>query len=413
MHYIRLLRPATLNTIDRKYDQLSLLFTITTDLGECFFAPTSPVSIKVCLDNDEHYMFPASIDNRPITWREGMRVLDAKLRVSKTWVKGSVTVYIFPTNIKSSNALPQRGDVDSYPWRLGNRTFWESPMQDALRPDLIIPVSIKMINRVCTPISLRTLEVTIGPQPGDMVNLTFEEDIGESIARHIWDGGLVTAAYLGELCRSRGSIQDILPIGRETINILELGSGVGILGITLGSIIWKAARVQGKELRHATVLLSDLPEAEERAGFNMSHARTAYESCRPEQTVTTLQYENLSWDDGMEGRFGPLAQSHYWDYIVLSDCTYNVDSLPALVGTLSALHLSNQKKAAGEHDDVKKITSVVLATKPRHSSEQALFEMLAAENWSHRLLKPIPLPKIDAEDEAVEICLLQKGCGII
>ncbi|KAI0116159.1 putative methyltransferase-domain-containing protein [Hypoxylon sp. NC0597] len=258
---------------------------------------------------------------------------------------------------------------------------------------------------VCSPISVRALQLNTGSQPDDELNLDLEEDIGESIARHIWDAGIVTASFLADSCHSSESIRKVLPIERDTFSILELGSGVGILGITLARILERAALVQGRTLREATVLLTDLPEAEERARSNISIAEKALSLMRTSGAAVTLRYEDLDWDEGKHGRFGPLTSARPWDLVVLSDCTYNVDSLPALVGTLSALHAANLK-----YPDVHSArTSVILATKPRHSSEQALFELLKTNEWKYSVLKSIRLPKLGEEDEQVDIYLLEKG----
>ncbi|QYS96037.1 hypothetical protein H0G86_003303 [Trichoderma simmonsii] len=86
-----------------------------------------------------------------------------------------------------------------------------------------------------------------------------------------------------------------------------------------------------------------------------------------------LPYENPDWERGRESVFGPEAQSRRWDFVLLSDCTYNVDMLPALLGTLSALHESN----TGETGEQPQSTKVILATKPQHVSEEALFGLLS------------------------------------
>ncbi|KAI0836055.1 putative methyltransferase-domain-containing protein [Hypoxylon sp. FL0890] len=335
MHYIRLLRPAKFDASDRRRPIISLLITITTDLGDSFLYPDEPVELMVAADDAAGQSVVLKTDQPP-RWTAGMR-------------------------------------------------------------------------GVCTPISVRTIQLGTGSQPENQLSLDLEEDIGESIARHIWDAGIVTACFLADSCNSSENIRNVLPIEKDTFSVLELGSGVGILGITLARIVERAAAVQGRTLSEATVLLTDLPEAEERAMSNMSIAETALSCMHTSASAVTLLYEDLDWDEGKHGRFGPLASVRPWDLIVLSDCTYNVDSLPALVGTLSAVHAANLK-----HPDVKDDakTSVILATKPRHSSEQALFELLKTDEWRYSVLKSISLPKLGEEDEQVDIYLLEKGKGI-
>ncbi|KAI2616930.1 putative methyltransferase-domain-containing protein [Hypomontagnella submonticulosa] len=397
MHYIRLLRPAKFDASDRRRPIISLLITITTDLGDSFLYPDEPVDLVVSADgpNGESVALPKS-DQSP-SWAAGMRVLDIKIPVKPQLKKDGVTctVKIHPATqplpsgvLRSSDALP-----------------WHGTKGSPASQGLIMPAVVEMVKGVCSPVSFRTLHLNTGSQREDQLNLDLEEDIGESIARHIWDAGVVTACFLADICRSNESIRDVLPIKKDNFAVIELGSGVGILGITLSYIVERAAAIQGQTLNEATILLTDLAEAEERARSNILRAEGTISQIGTGDSKVTLQYENLDWDEGRHGRFGPLASARPWDLVVLSDCTYNVDSLPALVGTLSALHAANLR-----YPDVEGAkTSVILATKPRHSSEQALFGLLKADKWRYSVLKSIPLPKIGEEDEVVDIYLLEKG----
>ncbi|KAI1207703.1 putative methyltransferase-domain-containing protein [Annulohypoxylon truncatum] len=398
MHYIRLLRPAKL---DGRKPIVSLLITITTDLGDSFLYPDEPVDLLVSADDPLGQSVISKADQgQPFRWTAGMRVLDIKLPVRAHMRSDDVTctIKIHPaTQPLPSGALRSK---DVLPWRIGESSSagW----------GLIMPVSVEVVRGICSPVSLRTLQLDTGSQPEDQLNLNLEleEDIGESIARHIWDAGVVTASFLADACRTREGVRDILPIRRGVFSVLELGCGVGILGITLALIIEKAAAAQGQVLGKTTVLLTDLAEAEERARSNISRAEKVLSRLPTPFSTVSLQYENLDWDDGKHGQFGPLASAQPWDLIILSDCTYNVDSLPALVGTLSALHTANLRHNESQADTK---TLVILATKPRHSSEQALFGLLKADEWRYSVLKSIPLPKLGDDDEVVDIYLLEKG----
>ncbi|KAI1817041.1 hypothetical protein GGS20DRAFT_121626 [Poronia punctata] len=371
MHYIRLLRPAKVQN-SRSGPVLEVLFTVTTDLGDSLLCPEDgPLELTVCVTDLET---PACTCR--CAWKPGMRVLDAKVRLRPGLLK-NYSVSIFPTKqqrlsgLRVADVLPS-GD-------------------DTLRGEgVVMPVTFDVVDGVCAPVSLRTLTLEKGGDGEGGFFLQFEEDIGESIARHIWDAGVVTSAYLAD---AGEKVRAILPIRTDRFNVLELGSGVGILGITIAGILRR------NQVEDATVLLTDLAEAEERARSNISRAED-------HAVVRGLEYENLDWDDGRQGRFGPLVATTPWDLVVLSDCTYNVDSFPALVGTLSALHVVKQRQCNGE-DRAK--SRVLLATKPRHSSEKALFDLLDEEDWRHRVIKEIPLPLIGGEDEVVQIYILEKG----
>ncbi|KAI2463711.1 putative methyltransferase-domain-containing protein [Annulohypoxylon bovei var. microspora] len=396
MHYIRLLRPAKL---DGRNSIISLLITITTDLGDSFLSPDKPVDLIVSADDPVGQSVILKTD-QPVRWTSGLRVLNIKVPVNACLKRDDVTCSIKIHPATQSLPLGTMGSNDVLPWRAAESS--------SAGQGLIMPVSVEIVKGVCSPVSLRTLQLNTHSQHENQLNLELEEDIGESIARHIWDAGVVTASFIADACCTNEGIRDILPMKRDTFSAIELGSGVGILGITLALIIEKAAVIQGRTLSEATVLLTDLVEAEERAMSNISRAEAVLPRLRTTGSLVALQYENLDWDEGRHGQFGPLCSARLWDLVVLSDCTYNVDSLPALIGTLSALHTANLKHSENQKDTK---TSVILATKPRHSSEKALFGLLKADEWRYSVLKSIPLPKLGEDDEVVDIYLLEKGDG--
>ncbi|KAL7619820.1 hypothetical protein AAE478_010365 [Parahypoxylon ruwenzoriense] len=399
MHYIRLLRPAKFDASDKK-PFISLLLTITTDLGDSFLHPDEPIDLIIAAEAAAGGSLLLET-GRPPRWSAGMRVLDVKAPVKPHLKSGDVTcsIKIHPAAVQSL-PLGRMRTSDVLPWSV-------TPSDSPARKGLIMPATVEMVNGVCSPVCIRTLRLSLGPRPGDELDLDFEEDIGESIARHVWDAGVVTASFLADACRSaEAGIRDVLPLGKESVGVLELGSGVGILGISFAGILGRAAG-------EAMVLLTDVPEAEERARANVARAETALSRAQIYSgggSVPTIRYENLDWERGRRGQLGPLASARAWDLVVLSDCTYNVDSLPALVGTLSALHAANLRHP-GVGGAVAK-SSVLLATKPRHSSETALFGLLEASGWRYRVLKSIPLPKLGEEEgggEVVDIYVLEKG----
>ncbi|RYP80064.1 hypothetical protein DL769_002638 [Monosporascus sp. CRB-8-3] len=402
MHYIRLLRPPTVDTSNPSDPVLSLLLTLTTDLGDSFLYPDDPIMLGFWFIVDDHreaslrtgQVLQPLNSGRPVMWEAGMRVLNLKLHFPKEALgcKASLKVYV---RDKESQMVSLSQTRDLLPWRVKE----DGRQSQGLIADLTIE-----FDRGVFSASVRELACQHKRDELNRVSLAIEEDIGESIARHIWDAGLVTSALLADSCRMKREelwIREFLPLDKEDPNVLEIGCGVGILGITIASIIQRAAEQQGITLTHSTVLLTDLPDAEKRARSNISR------SSRYVLSKTDIDYENLDWEDGRNSRFGPLVKSKYWDLIVLSDCTYNVDAFPSLVGTLTALHSSNTTKSDPETEN-NTTTKVILSTKPRHDSELALFELLKADGWTYGLKKSIPLPKLDGEDEVVEVYLLER-----
>ncbi|ROT42535.1 hypothetical protein SODALDRAFT_303916 [Sodiomyces alkalinus F11] len=387
MHYIRFLRPPSLSHTRGDVSAVSISFTITTDLGDSFLSPEDPIKLKAGIyeaaaDAGGRKPGPADIKaSRILEWHPGTRVLKSDLNLPKTSV--SLRVFVFPTaqswagstwdvvnslnHADSGRIMPAWADV-------------HSPGTDSPH------------------VSVRRLRIG---REDSLMCLDLEEDIGESIARHIWDAGLVAASLL--LHNEAPPVKDpCLPRLRQRLasgqplNVLELGCGVGILGLAMASSLSKSARPR------SLVLLTDLPDAQERALANISRR---FLPSSPGTTCPT-EFESLDWEEGRQGTFGPRVRSRPWPLIVLSDCTYNVDMLPALVGTLSALHQANTtwRDVLGSSST----TWVLLATKPRHSSEEVLHGLMASQGWSVIEKEALPLPVIGQDMVSVELYVLER-----
>jgi methylase of polypeptide subunit release factors len=87
--------------------------------------------------------------------------------------------------------------------------------------------------------------------------------------------------------------------------MLELGTGCGMVGMTLAHLI-----------PDANVLLTDLSEAQEIVEHNINQTKLARGS--------TLAFQTLDWDDelpqNLQSPPSPL------DLVLAADCTYNSDS---------------------------------------------------------------------------------------
>lgn len=153
----------------------------------------------------------------------------------------------------------------------------------------------------------------------------------------------------------------------RVVTVVELGSGCGTVGIWLG--------------RYSTnfdVVLTDLPEAEDIVRKNIA-----------ENEVRSVAFEALDWEEPIPQTVRGLAV----DLIVAADCTYNPDSSPALVRTLTSL--SSQSAGA----------VVVVAMKKRHPSEDIFFELMAEANFAVAAHLALPLPSggEEEEDEVVDV----------
>ena len=100
------------------------------------------------------------------------------------------------------------------------------------------------------------------------------------------------------------------------------------------------------------------------------------------------------------------------DLVVLSDCTYNVDSLPALVGTLKALMRGRIARCQGQ--GVRLGVDVLVALKRRHESETVFFEMMNEAGFEIRSSERVRMLDMSRmvggdEEEVVEIFGFRRG----
>lgn len=128
---------------------------------------------------------------------------------------------------------------------------------------------------------------------------------------------------------------------RPALQVLELGTGSGFVGIAMAQMI-----------PQCSMHITDLEEAREIVGRNVDSATLAPGS--------TVHFEVLDWDEELSGE----VSSRRHDLIVVSDCTYNADSMPALVSTLRSL--SNCSPDC----------PVLIALKRRHESEEVFFGLM-------------------------------------
>lgn len=192
------------------------------------------------------------------------------------------------------------------------------------------------------------------------------------------DAGLVLSSYLAAispLTSSHPHAPDLpllkQALSRKDLNVLELGAGCGMVGITLSTFHPNASRI----------LLTDLPDASEILTHNLS--------LRPSPAVT---HAVLDWSDPLP----PTVAATRWDVLLVADCTYNPSVVPDLVTTLrSAAHAP--------------LATVLLAMKVRHDSEMVCFDLLASAGFVVREKATVPLPVLVGAAEQIEIFVLTLG----
>lgn len=159
---------------------------------------------------------------------------------------------------------------------------------------------------------------------------------------------------------SDGEDDDILAEYGKALNVLELGTGCAIVSATLSHC-----------LPYVRLVATDMPEATEIAIRNLERNRTE-EIARGDLEMADSGFEVLDWTK-------PLPQAKdintcRWNLVLVADCTYNADVVPALVQTLRSL--------------VNKSPEVLIAValKWRHDSE-AIFHELMKENGMRQVDK--------------------------
>jgi SAM-dependent methyltransferase len=142
-------------------------------------------------------------------------------------------------------------------------------------------------------------------------------------------------------------VRQILSTENRRVGILELGCGVGLVGIALAQMRQKF-----------NVWVSDKADAIEILGINTENTYTA--------DATSLTPTTIDWEEELFYKF----QDMRFDLILVCDCTYNTDGMPALVEKLRELaEISKDPEMwTGPY--------VLMSTKVRHSSEVIFFDMM-------------------------------------
>ncbi|KAI9883396.1 MAG: Mitochondrial presequence protease [Watsoniomyces obsoletus] len=211
-------------------------------------------------------------------------------------------------------------------------------------------------------------------------HLRIQEESGESIARHIWDAGLVLAVYLNECIDTTNDLstvinQAIITSTNRSLNVIELGCGSGLVGITFAQAV---PRCQ--------VILTDRTEAQELVEWNLSRMMPADQS--------SARFHVLNWEDEVPSGLNEKD----FDLVLVSDCTYNPSSAPALVKTLDALASPPSR-----------CTGIVIAMKVRHPSEAVFFGLMAEAGMEQTGCFSVPLPSIMPDmSSTVDIHIFRK-----
>ncbi|CAG8399554.1 unnamed protein product [Penicillium salamii] len=331
VYYVRFLKTPRIQK-----GSITALICITTDLGDAFLAEDADLVLTVEKDNEVVY-------KSQIKWNAYNRELP-------------ITLGPLPVNLIKTLVL--KVDAEAEP-----QSKSKSISEPCLSPS--IPLIVGAISAPFGPQNTpaaKLVQRTINAP--EAVRLQVWEETGNSIARHIWDAGLATVVYLGETLQRMSqrdhavkrnkaptksalpALEKVLTTSRTSvIQVVELGAGCGIVGIGLAQM-----------LSNCSVLLTDLPEVEEIITRNINETRPA--------NVSSIRYQNLDWEQPPDDLCSqPIA------LILVSDCTYNADSLPVLVSCLDRLVRTSPEAI------------ILVSLKRRHESETVFFDLMRSAGF--------------------------------
>lgn len=201
------------------------------------------------------------------------------------------------------------------------------------------------------------------------------------------DAGIVLVALLNALVlqpRPTSALAQLLQrSGPQSPRVLELGSGCGIAGLQVAGLCSRSK-----------VLLTDLPDAMDILKRNIELTKSVSSGGKVATAV-------LDWDEPLPD----IVAKQRFDLVILSDCTYNSDSIPGLVATLSSVA------------KVSPDALFVISLKVRHDSEAIFFDLMANTGFIKAEHTLIPLPdrcrsETGQDLEAVEIYIYRSRRSI-
>jgi hypothetical protein len=229
--------------------------------------------------------------------------------------------------------------------------------------------------------------VFVQEMAGQKRTMTVREEKGESIARHVWDAGLILSELMYSLfCEEGHVVSKQLPkvcgaLRRKGRKVIELGTGVGLVGLRLNEVL-AACKIEGQ------VLLTDLEDAREIAEMNIEASQS--------KESPSVQFQDLDWTEPVPAN----VQKEAWDLVLIADCTYNPDYAQDLVNTIKSLVVGSRD---GPEDSEGKETIVLLAMKPRHDAENVFFDYMAEAGMQVLEEARVDIPVLGGEPQLIRI----------
>ncbi|KAF8624025.1 hypothetical protein AX17_007231 [Amanita inopinata Kibby_2008] len=210
------------------------------------------------------------------------------------------------------------------------------------------------------------------------------EQTSFDLDKKIWDSGIGLSSWLVQLAHgglqrpsTSGSDESLkfkllrnALFGDKPSCFLELGTGTGIVALTLGALRGALATSHMIERSASRIIATDLATAMPLLEHNIAMNCDFF----PEKTGVRPEALVLDWDDeGLPEYVQTFAtnadnETRGFNVIIMADVTYNTTSFPSLVRTLSKL------VQLGEESPY-----VLLGYKERDSAERTLWDMVRQE----------------------------------
>ncbi|KAH8693715.1 putative methyltransferase-domain-containing protein [Talaromyces proteolyticus] len=347
VYYIRFLKPPKLQHGKNGLATASALISITTDLGDAFLAEDVSLQAQLIAGDTN-----TVLQKKDLLWQAGKRELPVSIGPIRFGLKNQpIGLAIGIKDASSSVFHDELNDSTTLPLVMSGWSASFGGSESA--------TAAKLVERRFN------LE--------EHGQLRIWEETGNNIARHIWDAALAAVICLQSAITNSPSselqkLQSRFQHGtNKTLRVVELGAGCGIVGIALAQMQPRSA-----------VILTDLPEVNDIVSRNMRLAHLAAGS--------SVEFQVLDWDEPHGDVFADGL-----DLILVSDCTYNADSLPALVLVLS--HATRRSPDA----------LVLVSLKRRHDSEAVFFELMQAASFRIVEQTAVSLPAAYSEADRIEI----------
>lgn len=320
--------------VEKNNVQLKAVITVTTDLGETFYPDDADLvaTIRETAHDGEVYA------RRKLKWPANARSLPVVFDLTRTDIDWPACLHVgSKTSVsKGPGFLPPI--VDAWSGELNpNKGQFDSGWR---------------VERRFMPLNERAVALI--------------EDAGDSIARHLWDGSQALAHIIDDTISLENSTTPLplleyvlVSATYRRLTAIELGCGCGTVGIALA-----------QSIPDCDVLLTDLPEVDSLVKANISRLNPAINS--------KVSFHPLDW-------MAPLPKdvhARVHDLIIVSECTYNTDTLQPLVDTLKAL-VTRSPKAI-----------IIVSTKTRHDSEAVFFDYMKEAEFVQDGSMRMPLPGV-------------------